>query len=142
MIYLTREPIDTHELLASACRAEAGAVVLFLGITRELTGGQRTAAVDYEAYEEMAITQLRRLEAEARQRWPLVECHVVHRLGHVPLAEASVAVVVSTPHRGDAFAAGRWLIDNLKEVVPIWKKENRPDGTSRWIHPGLSTATD
>ena len=135
MIQLTREPIDSTALVATVSRPEAGAVVLFLGTTRELTDGRRTVTLDYEAYDEMAEKQLAELEAEARRRWPLVECLIVHRLGRVPLAEASVAIVVSTPHRADAFAAGQWLIDTLKRDVPIWKQEHWADGTSEWVHP-------
>jgi molybdopterin synthase catalytic subunit len=135
MVELTREPIDCDILLAKATRPEAGAVVLFLGTTREMTAGRRTASLDYEAYDEMAEKQLAELEADARRRWPLVECIIVHRLGRVPLAEASVAIVVSTPHRADAFAAGQWLIDTLKRDVPIWKQEHWADGTSEWVHP-------
>jgi len=135
MVELTREPIDTAALLARATKPEAGAVVLFLGTTREMTDGRRTMSLDYEAYDEMAERKLAELEAEARRRWPLVECSIVHRLGRVLLAEASVAIVVSTPHRADAFAAGQWLIDTLKRDVPIWKQEHSADGTSEWIHP-------
>ena len=71
-------------------------------------------------------------------RWPLVECAIVHRLGHVELGEASVAIAVSSAHRDVAFAAGKWLIDTLKVVVPIWKKENWADGTTEWVHPGFT----
>jgi molybdopterin synthase catalytic subunit len=78
------------------------------------------------------------LELEARRRWPIVECTIIHRLGHLPLGEASMAIAVSAPHRQDAFAAGQWLIDTIKEAVPIWKKENWADGTTEWVHPGLS----
>jgi molybdopterin synthase catalytic subunit len=101
-----------------------------------LTEGRRTVTLDYEAYDEMAERKLAELETEARRRWPLVECQIVHRLGRVPLAEASVAIVVSTPHRADAFAAGQWLIDTLKQDVPIWKCEHWADGMSQWVHPG------
>ena len=135
MIHLTREPIDTNALLARATTPAAGAVVLFLGTTRELTEGRRTVTLDYEAYDEMAERKLAELEAEARGRWPLVDCQIVHRLGRVPLAETSVAIVVSTPHRADAFAAGQWLIDTLKQDVPIWKCEHWADGTTEWVHP-------
>jgi molybdopterin synthase catalytic subunit len=135
MVELTREPIDTGALLAKASRPAAGAVVLFLGTTREMTDGRRTVSLDYEAYDEMAEKKLAELETEARRRWPLVECFIVHRLGPVPLAEASVAIVVSTPHRAEAFAAGQWLIDSLKRDVPIWKQEHWADGTSEWVHP-------
>jgi molybdopterin synthase catalytic subunit len=137
MIELTNKPIDTDALLKHVTSPQAGAVVLFLGTVRELTQGRRTIALDYECYPEMARRKLAELEAEARARWPIIECALVHRLGRLELAEASVAVAVSTPHRHDAFAAGKWLIDTLKEVVPIWKQENWADGTTEWVHPGV-----
>ena len=80
------------------------------------------------------------IAAKAGSMWPIVGCAIVHRLGHLELGAASVAVAVSTPHRQAAFEAGQWLIDTLKEIVPIWKKENWTDGTSGWIHPGLEAA--
>jgi molybdopterin synthase catalytic subunit len=135
MITLTNQPIDPGALIQAVCDPQAGAVVLFLGTTRELTDGRKTITLDYEAYGAMAERKLAELELEARRRWPIVECRIVHRLGRVPLAEASVAIVVSTPHRADAFAAGQWLIDSLKRDVPIWKREQWADGTSEWIHP-------
>ena len=138
MIHLTDQPIDTTALIESARHPEAGAVVLFLGTTRELTEGRQTVALDYEAYREMAEPQLADLESEARRRWPVIECTIVHRLGRVPPTEASVAIVVSTPHRADAFAAGQWLIDSLKRDVPIWKREQWADGSTQWVHPGVS----
>ena len=140
MIQLTNERIDTNALLDRACHPEAGAVVLFLGTTRELTAGRRTVALDYEAYGEMAERKLAELEADARRRWPVIECTIVHRVGRVPPAEASAAIVVSAPHRADAFAAGQWLIDTLKHDVPIWKREQWADGTTEWVHPGVDSA--
>lgn len=137
MIALTNDPIDATDVLQSVHSPLAGAVVLFLGTTREVTGDRRTLSLDYECYPEMAERKLRELEGEARRRWPLCNCAIVHRLGHLPVGDASVAVAVSSPHRGDAFAAGQWLIDTLKQVVPIWKRENWADGNSEWVHPGL-----
>jgi molybdopterin synthase catalytic subunit len=137
MIQLTNKPIDTAALLDFVASNQAGAVVLFLGTTRELTHGRKTISLDYECYPEMAEKKLAELEAEARRRWPVVECAIVHRLGHLALGEASIAIAVSCPHRQDAFEAGKWLIDTIKQVVPIWKKENWADGTSEWVHPGL-----
>lgn len=135
MIQLTDQPIDLAPLIAQAQRPAAGAVVVFLGITREFTGDRQTAELTYEAYPEMARRELARLEREARDRWPLEECCLAHRLGVVPLSEASVAVVVSSPHRPDAFEAARWLIDELKLSAPIWKQERWADGTTDWVHP-------
>ena len=139
MIQLNHDPIDSSEVLESVQSPEAGAVVLFLGTTREFTAGRQTESLDYESYGEMAVRKLEELEQQARQRWSLTEVTLVHRLGHLGIGEASVAIAVSAPHRKDAFTAGQWLIDTLKEIVPIWKKENWADGTSEWVHPGMSS---
>jgi molybdopterin synthase catalytic subunit len=136
MIQLTNDIIDTNAILAAAAHPHAGAVVLFLGVTRQLTAGRETASLDYECYPEMATKKLAELEAEARSKWPLLECQIVHRLGHLEIGEASIAIAVSSPHRRAAFAAGEWLIDTIKQVVPIWKQENWQDGSSEWVHPG------
>lgn len=138
MIQLTHEPIDVNTALAKVSSPQAGAIVLFLGTTREFTHGRQTVTLHYECYADMAEKKLAELEAKARQQWPLVECVIVHRLGEVPLEEASVAIAVSSPHREAAFQAGKWLIDTLKVDVPIWKQEHWSDGTTEWVHPGLS----
>jgi molybdopterin synthase catalytic subunit len=137
MIELTTNPIDPQALLARVSSPAAGAVLLFLGTVREMTGDRQTTRLEYEAYEPMAGKKLAELVAEARSRWPLVGCAVVHRLGSLELGEVSVAVAVSSPHRAEAFEAGRWLIDTIKQVVPIWKKEVWSDGQTDWVHPGL-----
>ena len=139
MIQLNHDPIDSSAVIESVQSPEAGAVVLFLGTTREFTAGRQTESLDYESYGEMAFRKLEELEQEARQRWSLTELTIVHRLGHLGIGEASVAIAVSAPHRKDAFTAGQWLIDTLKEIVPIWKKENWADGSSEWVHPGMSS---
>ncbi len=137
MVEIISQPIDTANVLARVADNRAGAVVLFLGTTREITGERRTQSLEYECYGAMAEKKMIELEEEVRQRWPVIQCAIVHRTGHLELGEASVAIALSTPHRRDAFEAGQWLIDRLKEVVPIWKKENWADGTSEWVHPGL-----
>jgi molybdopterin synthase catalytic subunit len=137
VVILTNLPIDASAVLADVASYEAGAVVLFLGTTREFTQGRRTQSLDYECYPEMAEKKLAELEAEARRRWPLTGCSIVHRLGRLELGDASISIAVSSPHRHDAFAAGQWLIDTIKEVVPIWKCENWADGTTEWVHPGM-----
>ena len=141
MIDIVTEPIDSAHIVATVESPAAGAVVLFLGTTREVTGDRRTASLDYECYAEMARKKLVELESVARDRWPVIECTVVHRIGHLEIGEVSVAVAVSTAHRQDAFEAAKWLIDAIKEVVPIWKRENWADGTSEWVHPGLDQGT-
>jgi len=134
MIHLTNDPIDTAAVLGAVRCPAAGAVVLFLGTVREMTAGRETDWLEYECYREMAETKLAQLEAEAQSRWPLLGCAIVHRLGQVRVGETSVAIAVAAAHRREAFAAGQWLIDRIKELVPIWKKEHYADGTSEWIH--------
>ena len=138
MIALTHSPIDPSAILAQVASNDAGAVVLFLGTTREFTKGRQTASLDYECYPQMAETKLAELETQAREKWPLLHVSVGHRLGRLVLGEACIAIAVSSPHRQAAFEAGKWLIDTIKEDVPIWKQENWADGTSEWVHPGIS----
>jgi molybdopterin synthase catalytic subunit len=135
MIRLTHDVIDYHSLTDAVIRAECGAVVLFLGTVRELTGDTRTVFLDYEAYAPMAEKKLAEIEADVRQRWPVGEVQIVHRLGRMHVREVSVAVAVSCPHRVQAFEAGKYTIDRVKELVPIWKKEHAPDGLTEWVHP-------
>lgn len=142
MIRLTSDPIDSVELTETVRSAASGAVVLFLGTVRELTEGRRTVALEYEAYRPMAEAKLKELETAARSRWPIDQVAIVHRLGRLELAEISVAVAVSCPHRQDAFEAARFLIDTLKVTVPIWKKENWSDGATEWVHPGIAPTAD
>lgn len=136
MVELTKNPIDSGQVLASVQSHAAGAVVLFLGTTRGITDGRSTESLDYECFADMAIKKLKQLENTARERWQVEQLTIVHRLGHIEVGESSVAIAVSSPHRSEAFEAGRWLIDTVKQEVPIWKKENWGDGTSEWVHPG------
>ena len=140
MIEITHEEIDSNALLRAVESNLAGAVVLFLGTTREMTGERRTRSLVYEAYEAMARQKMAELADEAGRRWPLTGCAIVHRLCQLELREASVAIAVSSPHRQDAFEAGKWLIDTLKEVVPIWNQEKWADGTTEWVHPDVPTS--
>jgi molybdopterin synthase catalytic subunit len=140
MIQLTHETIDYTSLTEAVRSNAAGAVVLFLGTVRDMTNGRQTIALDYEAFPEMAAAKFEELINEAREKWPVIEAAIVHRLGRLELGDVSVAVAVSTPHRQQAFEAGKFLIDRLKEIVPIWKKENWADGTTEWVHPGVDHA--
>ena len=142
MISITEESIDTASVVHAAQADTAGAIVLFLGAVREMTDGRKIDSLEYECYPEMARKKLAELESEARRRWPLVQCVIVHRVGRLALGEICVAIAVSSAHRQPAFEAGQWLIDRLKEVVPIWKKEHWTDGTSQWVHPGLPAPRD
>jgi molybdopterin synthase catalytic subunit len=135
MIQLTRATIHHAELTELVRRSGSGAVVLFLGTVRDLTGDRVTTALEYDAYPGMAEKKLAEIEADTRARWPIGELILVHRLGRLEVGEISVAVAVSCPHRAEAFAAARHAIDRLKELVPIWKKEEWADGSTEWVHP-------
>ena len=141
MFRLTRETIDYHALTDAVRSPRCGAVVLFLGTVRDLTGEQVTVFLDYEAYGPMAEKKLAEIETEVRKRWPVGDVAMVHRLGRLEVGEVSVAVAVSTPHRREAFEACQFAIDTLKELVPIWKKENAPDGTGEWVHQSAKPGT-
>jgi molybdopterin synthase catalytic subunit/molybdopterin converting factor small subunit len=125
---LTREVIDTEKLAADAKHGEDGAVVVFDGIVRNHTRGRRTLHLDYESYEEMALKQMNALAGQALSKFAVRHVTIVHRLGHLEIGESSVIVVVAAAHRGAAFDACRWVIDTLKQTVPIWKKETFVDG--------------
>ena len=135
MVNLTPHPIDIVALTEVVRRSDCGAVVTFLGTVRELTNGRATVALEYQAYLDMAEKKMAEIESEVRRRWSVGEMVMVHRTGHLNIGEVSVAIAVSCPHRQQAFEACHFAIDRLKELVPIWKKENWADGTSEWIHP-------
>jgi len=135
-VALTDAEIDSTALLARATRPSCGAVLLFLGTTRQWTKDEETNFLFYEAYHEMAIDLLNALAIEATNKWELEWVEIVHRLGRVDVASASVAVIVASPHRKESFAAGEWIIDRLKECVPIWKQDHSLDSTkAEWKHP-------
>lgn len=116
----------------------SGGIDIFLGTTRaeKSPDGRELIALDYEAYEQMALEQMRALAKRAREKWPIVKLALLHRTGRVALGEPSVVIAVSTPHRGQAFEACRYLIDELKRDIAIWKKEVWTDGSATWVHPG------
>ena len=132
---LGQEPLDVRAADAFLRTPEAGGICLFAGTTRRQGAGDSpTTHLEFEAYEAMALKEMQRLVEEARRQWPdLQRVVLLHRLGDVPLEEASVITGASAPHRKEAFAACRFLIDQLKEQVPIWKREHYADGRARWI---------
>jgi len=139
MAELTRDRIPVDRLLAGATRPDCGAVAIFLGTTRDHHEGRRVERLSYEAYEPMALAALAKLETETVARFEVETCHIVHRLGEVPIAEPSVVVVVASAHRGPAFEACRWAMDELKRTVPVWKKEHFSDGGEGWVEGTLLT---
>jgi len=130
---LVHDPIAIDALLAGARRPDCGAVALFVGTTRDHAGGRRVEHLSYEAYEPMALASLETIERAAVERFEVASCRIVHRLGEVPITEASVVVVVAAAHRAPAFDACRWAMDELKRSTPIWKKERFQDGGDAWV---------
>ena len=129
-----------HSRHRFCAQSSGGGCGVVHGTVREFTGEVQTQALEYEAYAEMAESSMSQLAEEARGRWPLIDVSIVHRSGHLELGDIAVAVAVSAGHRREAFEAGQWLIDTLKERTPIWKKEHYADGETEWIHPSGSEA--
>ncbi len=136
MILLTRNVIREQDLLAQAQHPECGAVLSFSGTVRNHHEGRKVIRLAYEAYEPMAQSELERVANEALLKWPDVRrVQLVHRLGEMDVGASSVFITVSSPHRVEGFATLRFLIDTLKQRVPIWKKEFYEDGETQWLHP-------
>jgi len=133
-VQLLAETIDPAAVCAAVKDPAAGGIAVFFGTTRaeQNERGQELVALEYEAYPEMALKQMVELARRVRLRWPAFHVAILHRTGRVPLAEPSVAIAISTPHRAEAFDACRWLIDTLKSEVTIWKKEIWADGNETW----------
>lgn len=127
-----RDSIDTSQVVAAVSDAGFGGMVLFLGTVRRGTEDGAVTAIEYSAYEEMVRSECERLLAEAGSRWPEAKCVLQHRVGLVPAGEPSIVAAVGAPHRREAFEACRFLIDEAKQRLPVWKKERFDDGTSRW----------
>jgi molybdopterin synthase catalytic subunit len=125
---IVHEAIDSQAVVTRLKHPADGATVVFDGIVRDNTRGRRTLFLDYEAYGEMALKQMKSLAAESRTRFGVRAVSIVHRLGRLEIGETSVLIVVASAHRGVAFDACRWIIDSLKKTVPIWKKEYFEDG--------------
>ena len=130
MMHLTRDPLDVTGLLAQVQGADRGGTCVFLGTVRN--DGDVTA-IDYSAYEAMAFEEIERVLAEAHGRWPGSRVMVQHRLGVIPVGDASIAIAAAAPHREEAFAACRYVIEEVKKRLPIWKKELRGDGSEKWV---------
>lgn len=129
---ITEHSIDVGRVAAKVVAPEHGAVLSFVGTTREWTNGKRTVLLEYEAYRPMALKAMEQIGSEIAARWPGTRCAITHRVGRVGIAEASVVIAVSAPHRNQCYEASRYAIERLKEIVPIWKKEVWEDG-SEWI---------
>jgi len=132
MMHLTRHPLDVKDLLADVQGPERGGTCVFTGTVRndgDVTG------IDYSAYEAMALAEIERILGDAQAKWPEARVMLQHRLGFIPVGEASIAIAAAAPHREDAFAACRFVIEAVKKRLPIWKQEHHADGTTAWVDP-------
>ena len=135
MTHLTHDPISVDALLAEVRAPDCGGTCLFLGTVRNATAGKGVGvtAIDYSAYDAMADAELGRIVAEGLSRWPDARIAVRHRLGSVPVGAASIAIAAAAPHRAEAFDACRFVIEEVKQRLPVWKKELRDDGAAVWV---------
>lgn len=123
MVELTDKPIDVQQAIDRVSSDEAGALALFIGTVRNMTDGERVLKLDFEAYDKMAVSELEKIVDEANGQWPIKNISVTHRTGELQISDIAVVIAVSSPHRKEAFRACEFVIDTLKETVPIWKKE-------------------
>ena len=133
MVDIVETPIDLAPLIEWARQDSDGAVVTFQGTVRDFAEGRDVVGMEYFCYNELAMRELQALEDEMKRRWPVGRVALVHRIGPMGLGEVSVAIVVASPHRVEAFDACRFAIDTLKQTVPIWKKEFFKDETAAWV---------
>jgi molybdopterin synthase catalytic subunit len=133
MFEIIAHPIDTQSVIQKVSSPRAGAIATFIGITRNFTADLSVASLFYEGYEPMALQMMAQIGREVQERFDIEKIAITHRIGQVLVEEASVVIAVSSAHRAAAFDACRYAIDTLKEIVPIWKKEQMTDGSSQWI---------
>jgi len=134
MFRVTRGQISLTDVEAWVKEPGAGAVVYFDGIVRNHSEGKRVKFLEYEAYEAMAEEKLREIGEEIQRRWPVSKVAILHRVGRLEVGESSVIIAVSSPHRDHAFAACRFAIEQIKILVPIWKREHWEEGGGHWVH--------
>lgn len=137
--FLTHGPVDLPSLIAAVSAPERGGIATFLGMVRNHQDGQAVLRLEYSAYEPMAEAEASRIVAEAESRWP-ARIALSHRLGDLAIGDIAVAVVAASGHRGPAFEACRYVIEELKRRVPVWKKEYYADGTVTWVDPTRATS--
>ncbi|MCR8981726.1 molybdenum cofactor biosynthesis protein MoaE [Brevibacillus laterosporus] len=125
---ITEAPLSVEPLIKLVSHRNCGAILTFIGTVREMTQGQRTVYLSYEAYIPMGIEKLKQVESEIHERWENIRVAIHHRIGDLQIEEIAVVIAVSSPHRNDSFEAGRYAIERLKQIVPIWKKEIWEDG--------------
>ena len=138
---ITTTPLDPASLARALDVTGCGAVATFIGLVRDHNLGRRVLHLEYEAYEPLALRGLELIVGEARQQWPAVKMLIHHRIGRMEIGEASVAIAAASPHRADAFAAARYAIERIKQIVPIWKHEF-VEGGDVWIEGATADPDD
>lgn len=131
--FLTRDKLDPADLIAEVASDGCGATALFLGTVRNAPEDGPVVGIEYSAYPEMAEQEFGRIVAEALTRWPQARIALRHRLGWIPTGEASIGIAVASPHRAEAYDCSRYVIEETKKRVPIWKKEKLEAGSERWV---------
>jgi molybdopterin synthase catalytic subunit len=132
IIQITQDTLDREQLIEHVSHPSVGGIVVFEGVVRDNARNKTVRYLEYEVYAEMAVPQIRSIITEAQQRWGVERVAVAHRSGRLEIGETSVIIVVASPHRAEAFEACRYIIDTLKQTVPIWKKEVATDGEA-WV---------
>ena len=132
MIHITSDPLEPNSVTEIVRNNSNGAVITFLGTTRDSTDGKNVNYLEYEAYQPMAQNMIQQIFDEVKERWEIEDFAISHRLGKVEIGEISMVVAISSPHRKQAFEAGQYSIDRIKEIVPIWKKEFFDNG-EEWV---------
>lgn len=135
MLKVTGDPLSVEGAVSAVTKSTCGAVATFIGVVREFSRGRRVSYLEYEAYPEMAIAKMHQIEQEIRDKWEVEGIAIHHRVGRLEVGEASVVIVVAAPHRRQALDACAYAIERLKQIVPVWKKEVSPDG-STWVGMG------
>ena len=139
--YLSERPLDVAALLSSVGASDRGGIASFVGLVRDNHAGRAVKRLEYSAYAPMAEAECVAIVAEAETKWP-VQVALAHRIGMLEVGDAAVAIAVAAPHRGEAFEACRYVIEELKRRVPIWKREWYADGSSDWVNPAGSHAVN
>jgi molybdopterin synthase catalytic subunit len=136
MVAITQSELDIKLITEEVYNDQSGAVSVFVGNVRNATNGRNVLRLEFETYEKMALLEMRKIVDKAKEKWPITAASIVHRIGNLAIGDTAVIIAVATPHRADSFAACQYMIDTLKQTVPIWKKEIFEDGEI-WVsaHP-------
>jgi molybdopterin synthase catalytic subunit len=140
-VAVTADPLDIEPLIALVRAAGDGAVVTFAGLVRDHNQGRQVRFLEYEAYEPLAVRALQRIVDEAKGLWPDARLAARHRIGRLEIGEASIVIAAASPHRANAFAACRYMIERVKQIVPIWKREHF-DGGDVWLEGATADPDD